>query len=216
LSLAELGEGKWKETVKGDDDDFRNLTAISDARLTALLLKRLDNDNPGIRFLTAVALGRLKCAQAYESLTKILAEDKDKYVRIAAAQALFELNDPRTIDPFIQALESANVPVRDIAIIALKRFEKKYTVSSDKIKNSDSLVTFKMKLDSKYYKTRRDAARALAAIAKYHPGLDILNQELINKIQAPHIDLTTYDDWNGTRYDDTGIGIDLETFEDIK
>ena len=89
----------------------------------AYYLRRLEDDNEGIRWTAAESLGRLEDPAAVEFLIDTLWDD-DPRVRLKAAWALGQIGDPRALRPLQQLYRMENENVKEIiekAINELKR-----------------------------------------------------------------------------------------------
>lgn len=83
---------------------------------------RLQSNHDNSRIEGAYTLGRLRDARAVPALVDRLKNDWDKDVRVAAANALGEIGDPRASEPLRQAASLDNrQAVRDAAGLALER-----------------------------------------------------------------------------------------------
>src|SRR5660397_90589 len=94
-----------------DDDDRRvqlaavkGLVHLGEPSIDALI-RTLQSTNKNARRAAAEALGQLGTPSAVLPLISVL-RDQDWHVRFAGACALKQLNDLRSLDPFIHALET--------------------------------------------------------------------------------------------------------------
>jgi HEAT repeat protein len=69
------------------------------------LIASLQEDDSGLRFCAAGALGRIADERAFEPLLPLL-QDPEIYPRAYAAEALGSLGDPRAFDVLIRILQS--------------------------------------------------------------------------------------------------------------
>jgi HEAT repeat protein len=107
---------------KRDETESRESDEEHEKRLT-YYLRRLEDDNEGIRWTAAESLGRLEDPAAVEPLIDALWDD-DARVRMKAAWALGQIGDPRALSPLQQLFRIENENVKEIiekAIGELKR-----------------------------------------------------------------------------------------------
>jgi len=77
-----------------------------------------------VRAAAAAALSTMKAPEAVEPLIRLLAvSKKHPRVRVAAVEALVELDDPRAYVPLLQATEDKNDEVRHAAESAMRRLD---------------------------------------------------------------------------------------------
>ena len=126
----------------------QSIKIAGDLRATTLadrMIKRLEDDEPRVRFMSGIALGKIGARSGFEAVRKMLLanDDKDPFLRHAGVMAWVGMND-------IQALEAIasdkSQSVRVAAVVALRRLQ------SDKVK------TF---LNDKHIHVVREAARAI-------------------------------------------------------
>jgi HEAT repeat protein len=148
------------------------------------VVTHLKSDDSDVRAMAAEILGEAGNKSAAGILKKIL-DDKDKYVRIAAARSLWELGSPtgiKTIYAIINDVPAqgpvavTNSPLVELKVISQNKIRAKAMEALVKMKGGKAAdVLFKMKNDN--YGTIRDAAaRELAKI-----GYD---DELVQFIEA--------------------------------
>jgi HEAT repeat protein len=137
-----------------------------------IVVTQLKSTDSELRARAAGILGDTGNSAADEVLKKMLA-DKDKYVRIAAAQALWNLGSPagvRTIYNIINDVPAqgpvpvTNTPLVELKIISQNKIRERALAALSEMKGKDaSDVLFKLKNDN--YGTVRDAAsRELARL----------------------------------------------------
>ena len=90
-ALSKLGEKKWANIVKGENEDFERLGSSGDQRALEPLIKALVDRKPDIRIRAALALGNLGDKRAIETLIKAYENDIDKNVKNAIAKTLKRL-----------------------------------------------------------------------------------------------------------------------------
>lgn len=106
------------------------LGAIGDGRAIEPIIMLLNDKDDKVREEAANALGRLGAKQATEPLTKLLFKDGNRYVRRKAAEALTLINDERSIDTLIEALNDEDIFVRAFAAEGLGYFDSEKAVSA--------------------------------------------------------------------------------------
>lgn len=130
-ALSALGEPKWEEWVKGDDEDFLRLGTSRDPRAVHPLLDALASGDRNTRALAAFALGELADPCAFDPLLKALEDcghntessvastlkvlgvsDYKGQVRHAAAFSLGKFGNKGAIPPLRQALQDPDNTVR--------------------------------------------------------------------------------------------------------
>ncbi len=137
-----------------------------------LVAADVKSPDPEVRAQAAAVLGSAGNASAVPML-KVMLRDKDKYVRIAAARALWELGSPagvRTLYALINDIPAqgpvpvTNTPLVELKIISQNKIREKAMEALTEMKGKDAAdVLFKLKNDN--YGTVRDAAsRELASI----------------------------------------------------
>ena len=110
-----------KNTIGGNKNDTRSAD---------LIIEALKDDDQGVRYRAAEALGQIKNAMAVDPLIEILRNDEDRDVRLKAAWALGEIGDTRTVDPLSYAsVKDADGYVREEAYKVLQ----KNTVGGNKV-----------------------------------------------------------------------------------
>ena len=88
------------------------------------LIQALKDEDDGVRWSAAEALGEIKDARAVKPLVKAL-KDKYWYVRKQAAYALGDIGDARAVEPLIEALKDDEEEVREAAKWNLGKFKAK-------------------------------------------------------------------------------------------
>jgi HEAT repeat protein len=86
----------------------------------AALTRALADDNPQVRVVACKALGRRQSAESVESLGKVVAEDLDLDVRIAAARELGRFKDPAAAQALRAALDDRDAALQGIAMESLR------------------------------------------------------------------------------------------------
>ncbi len=81
------------------------------------VIARLDDPNPNTRAKAARQLGRMRAARAYDPLIRLLHDDEAS-VRIAAAEALGDLGDPKALRAVARTYK------RDVGGLYDKRYER--------------------------------------------------------------------------------------------
>ena len=81
---------------------YINALVMINANVVAEVRPWLRNDNPKVRYLGAVVLGRLGENSAVPLLVESLQNNRDIYERIRAAEILGELGDKKAIAPLLQ------------------------------------------------------------------------------------------------------------------
>lgn len=85
------------------------------------LIAQLGHSDPMLAKQANIALVEMG-ATVIEPLIKAILEGSDE-LRWQAANVLFQLNDPRCIEPMLEALKSPNLMLEHIAVEALQRFD---------------------------------------------------------------------------------------------
>ncbi|MFA5254266.1 MAG: HEAT repeat domain-containing protein [Methanoregula sp.] len=88
-----------------------------------ILLEKLSDDNEGIRWNAAEALGRLGDLRAVDPLIDTLWDD-DARVRVKAAWALGMLGDPRALGPLQKLYRIEREDARDIIVEAMDMIKR--------------------------------------------------------------------------------------------
>ena len=83
-------------------------------------LAALEGESEDAAFAAAIELARLGDMRAVDPLMRQLAENKDFYVRLAAATALGQMRATRSVDALIDALGEKDALVRTAAAEALR------------------------------------------------------------------------------------------------
>ncbi|RMG61082.1 MAG: hypothetical protein D6713_01120 [Deltaproteobacteria bacterium] len=130
VSLGDLGMGKAVEVLVRLFNDpvgyVREAAVDAVAKLASpgdpIIRKLLEEGNEGEK-ISAAAVVRKRKFTAFSRHLAFLLKDPSPAVRVAAAAALIELEDPATIEPLVNALKDEQV--RWFAILALKRFGHK-------------------------------------------------------------------------------------------
>ena len=115
LFASELGNGSPKIRINA----ARALAATkAPEALDALAQLATQDDEPSIRKLAVVSLGKLKSSRALPGLILAL-EDESPDVRKSAVESLGQLNDRRAVIPILGLLADENIEVRNSAIQTL-------------------------------------------------------------------------------------------------
>lgn len=85
----------------------------------AALVAAAERGPDSVREAVAFSLGRIGGARAVSYLKDLLLEAEAEAIRIAAAEALRELRDPKTVPPLVQVLASPSAGLRRAAVAAL-------------------------------------------------------------------------------------------------
>jgi HEAT repeat protein len=93
-------------------------SASTDARLTATLLRGLEDEDPWVRYYAAQALGRIGANLAAEPLARLLGDPAGQ-VRIAAVEALAQLRSPLSLDALRTAAASGDPDLERAALVGL-------------------------------------------------------------------------------------------------
>ena len=110
-----------KNTIGGNKNDTRSADPIIEA---------LKDEDQGVRYRAAEALGQIRNAIAVDPLIEVLRDDEDRDVRLKAAWALGQIGDIRTVDPLSYAsVKDADGYVREEAYKVLQ----KNTVGGNKV-----------------------------------------------------------------------------------
>ena len=141
----------------------------------ASLTSQLDSSNPTVRRNAAWAIGELTNMQPGERANAVpqlitLLGDSDEWVRMAAARALGELRDSRSLSKLVATLADDDWRVRELAVWALSEMKDARAVNAlCNVLLSDSRV-----------EVRRGAAEALGEISSAD-ALPTLKQALNDK-----------------------------------
>ena len=84
------------------------------------LAATLTDENPQVRVVACKALGRRQTVESLESLGKIVAEDTDLDVRIAAAREIGRFKDPTAAQALRPALDDRDASLQSIAMQSLR------------------------------------------------------------------------------------------------
>lgn len=112
--LAGLGDKKWSQWVKGDDNDFNRLAGSGEPQTSDILIKALDNPK------AIPALGTLGDKRAVDPLITKLKND-NVTIQKDAAKALGKLGDTKAVEPLIDLVTHKNAQVRREAAQALDK-----------------------------------------------------------------------------------------------
>jgi hypothetical protein len=108
--LGKLGEAKWREVVKGNDQDIARLGGSRDPRAVPALVRALGDTNPAIRIAAAEMLGKLGEAK-WQSIVK---GDNQDFTRLGGS------GDPRAVNLLIWKLRCGNKDAaQPLALLAL-------------------------------------------------------------------------------------------------
>ena len=83
------------------------------------LSKSLNNNDPYVRKEAVYSLGELEDVKSIELLSEVLLNDRDKDVRVAAADILGDIGGETAIDSLINALQDEDKEVRERVMEAL-------------------------------------------------------------------------------------------------
>ena len=155
------------------------------------VVTHIKSDDSDVRALAAEILGDAGNRSASGILRKLL-EDKDKYVRIAAARSLWELGSPvgvKTIYAIINDVPAqgpvavTNTPLVELKIISQNKIRAKAMETLVRMKGEKaSEILFKMKNDN--YGTIRDAAARELARIGYDEELTQFTDALASEDEA--------------------------------
>jgi len=155
------------------------------------VVAHIKSDDSDVRALAAEILGDAGNKSASGILRKLL-EDKDKYVRIAAARSLWELGSPvgvKTLYAIINDVPAqgpvavTNTPLVELKIISQNKIRAKAMETLVKMKRGKaSDILFKLKNDN--YGTIRDAAARELARIGYDEELAQFTEALASEDEA--------------------------------
>ena len=89
----------------------------------SILLQEMDNDDPEIRYEAAGACGELEEEDCVTGLIKLVNDDDDADVRLAAIRALGKIGSPVSKECLLLCLESNSEAIRDAAENALQMMD---------------------------------------------------------------------------------------------
>lgn len=179
MELARLGPASVPALIDATGDAQPRVRALSCVALgvfgnadtvVAALRRRLDDDDPQVRFAAARALGELKTAPAdvVARLDAMRSHDQDPTVRSGAAEALVALGapaegSPSEIDAQLRSIDDANPQAREAAIDELGRVGLRGELADrdDVIRAITNHLT-----NDDYYQCRSSAALALWRIGR--------------------------------------------------
>jgi len=95
------------------------ISAFAQPRSVEQAIDQLKSSNSQVRKEAVLYLKEAQNGQAIEPLIRVLREDKDPVVRIAAAVALGDLKDKRAVDALVVALKDEYSEVRQFSALAL-------------------------------------------------------------------------------------------------
>jgi len=98
----------------------RTLGELSAESAHAALTATLADENPQVRVVACKSLGRRQSMESVESLGKVVAEDLDLDVRIAAARELGRFKDPAAAQALRAALDDRDAALQGIAMESLR------------------------------------------------------------------------------------------------
>ena len=152
-SLGLLGDSRaiepLKKALEDEDDEVKIWASYSMAKLGKTeyidtIRAYLDlEDNYGVRWTAAIALGDLGDSRAVEPLIEVLQYAGGWDTRTNAAEALGKTGDPRARNPLLAAQKDESRDVRDAAAAALEELDLKEGLGQDGS-------------SSKYEETRRE------------------------------------------------------------
>jgi HEAT repeat protein len=123
-ALAQLGEAKWRDLVRGEDDDFSRLGSCGDMRALEPLLEALGEGpaymSPTHQEEIMKALGDLRSPGAVDSLASRL-RASDGRIRFAAAQALEQIGGSTVIEALTRLSNDEVATVRKYVVSLLGR-----------------------------------------------------------------------------------------------
>jgi HEAT repeat protein len=115
-SLAKLGEPKWAECFKGDDEDFHRLAITDDVQKIDFFIKAVSRGDLSIQGLSLGVLGRCKDPRAFEVLVRSV---EDQTIGSSALLALGWFGDTRAFDKIVSKLRTDDKLTRACAVEAL-------------------------------------------------------------------------------------------------
>ncbi len=109
---ARLNDPSWIVQVAAT----RSLVALGAAETASRMLPALASPHKTLREATAEALGELRCREAIPALERALKRDADEFVRLAALQAIVDI-DPDNARPYLEiGLSDPYPPLRLTAL----------------------------------------------------------------------------------------------------
>ncbi|HHT9133651.1 MAG TPA: HEAT repeat domain-containing protein [Candidatus Avalokitesvara rifleensis] len=125
--LQEKNESVEKELA---EKSLALLKKAVDNKDQKALVEALRSQYPEVRVAAAKALAQTDNPETVSALATALRNDREKDVRVAAAQSLGELGDESAAESLLRALNDENVSVRESAARALANFKGEDVVKS--------------------------------------------------------------------------------------
>lgn len=168
-ALYELGETKWKDIVKGDDDDYHRLAMTGDYRLIYAFTIPL-GDSQGDTSKIEAALYEIKCDNKVDILLGFIDTD-NVYLKEHIIKALGSSGDKKAVEPLAKIYKNSDEDklTRDKALEAL-----------GEIGDESTIDCFKTAASSENYWERETAAEALGKF-KCREAVSILTSLLNDK-----------------------------------
>ena len=117
--IARLSVQLRSADPEGRRDAAMSLSHFKEKTAGSILMGALNDSSPVVRAAIVTALGDIGDASAVSSLTRLLASDKDVFVRKAAAYALGRLPASESTTALITALKDKDPEVRGAAVVSL-------------------------------------------------------------------------------------------------
>lgn len=152
---SEKGLSALIEAIKNDTAKVRAACARAFSHMEGhealkYLITALEDEDPWVRYFACRSLGRIGIHDALNALTKIAEEDKARYVRFAAIEAIGNIGGARAVSVLSVFSNSFDQDIARSAISAL-----------GKVGHPDALNPLFSALKSSNPELQRDAARAL-------------------------------------------------------
>jgi len=100
-ALASLGEPKWQQAIRGQEDDYEGLVRVAAPDVEALI-KAIRNTDYHSTYCVKV-ISKLSEPHTVALLIEAVHYSRSSEVQAAAASALGDLGDARAVEPLIQA-----------------------------------------------------------------------------------------------------------------
>ena len=123
----------------------RGLGALGERKAIPVLLQMINDDEEDVRVSASTSLAWLRAREAVPELTKLLEEDRSRWVRRRAAQALGQIGDTSAIPDLMRHVRDTDVYLAENAILSLGwlRAEEAIPELSEIVKEGkDSSPTF--------------------------------------------------------------------------